>query len=355
MTTIRLKPLAEQTIVITGASSGIGLATARMAGQAGARVVMAARSKDALERAADEIRAAGGQAATVTADVGSSDEVEAIAAEAERAFGGFDSWVNNAGVGIWALIEEVPEADMRRLFETNFWGTVHGSTVALKHLKPKGGALINVGSVTSDRPFPLQGIYSASKHAVKGFTDALRMELEHGGAPVSVTLIKPASIGTPMPQHVDNHGAREAKFPGPVYAPEDVARAILHAAGHPVRDLFVGSAARITSVLGAVAPGLMDKLSARALVDAQYDPERPATPSDNLYHGRSEGEVRGDHGDANIRGSLSTRATTSGFARTVTIAGLAAVGAGLLFRSRDEEGQEDARLSRRVEAARGDA
>jgi len=355
MTKPRLKPLSEQVVVITGASSGIGLATARMAAQAGAKVVMAARSSEALNKAADDIRQAGGEATTVSADVGAQDEVDAIAAEALRAFGGFDTWVNNAGVGIWALIEEVPEADMRRLFDTNFWGTVHGSTAAVKHLKEKGGALINVGSVTSDRPFPLQGIYSASKHAVKGFTDALRMELDHEGAPVSVTLIKPASIGTPMPQHVDNHGAREAKFPGPVYAPEDVARAILHAAEHPVRDLFVGSAARVTSVLGAIAPGLMDKLSARTLVDAQYDPERPATLSDNLYHGRSEGEVRGDHGDANIRPSLSTRATSSGLARTVTIASLAAVGAGLLFRSRDEEGAEDARLSRRVEAARGDA
>lgn len=350
----KLKPLAQQVIVITGASSGIGLATARMAAEAGAKVVLAARSRDALERAADEIRAAGGEAVAVTADVGNSDEVDAIAAEAERAFGGFDTWVNNAGVGIWALIEEVPEADMRRLFETNFWGTVHGSTAALRHLKAKGGALINVGSVTSDRPFPLQGIYSASKHAVKGFTDALRMELDHEGAPVSVTLIKPASVGTPMPQHVDNHGAREAKFPGPVYAPEDVARAILHAAEHPVRDLFVGSAARVTSVLGAIAPGLMDKLSARTLVDAQYDPERPATPSDNLYHGRAEGEVRGDHGDATVRPSLSTRAVTSGLGRTVAIAGLAALGAGLFFRGSDEEDGEE-ELDRRVEAARGDA
>ena len=124
------------------------------------------------------------------------------------------------------------EANAWRLFEINFWGTVYGSLIAAEHLKRRGGALINVGSVASDLALPIQGMYSASKHAVRGFTDALRMELEEAGAPVSVTLIKPTSINTPLPQHARNDTDREPKLPPPVYEPEEVAMAILHAAQH---------------------------------------------------------------------------------------------------------------------------
>lgn len=132
-------------------------------------------------------------------------------------FGRIDTWVNNAGVGIWGVLEEVSEADMRRLFDTNFWGLVNGSLVAIPHLEAAGGgALINIGSVLSDRAVPLQGIYAASKHAVKGFTDALRMELGHRGSPVVVTLVKPWSAATPLPRHVRNYTGREAKLPPPV-------------------------------------------------------------------------------------------------------------------------------------------
>jgi short-subunit dehydrogenase len=184
---------------------------------------------------------------------------------------------------------------MRQLFETNFWGTVHGCKIAAKHLRAKGGAIINVGSLTSDRAFPVQGIYSASKHAVKGFTDALRTELAHEGAPISVTLVKPASIGTPMPQHVRDLHDREAKFPPPVYAPEEVAKTILHAAEYPVRDAFVGGGARMMSLLEGVAPKLLDWLGAKFLVPAQFG-DKEATVTDNLYHGQAEAKVRGGRG-----------------------------------------------------------
>jgi NAD(P)-dependent dehydrogenase (short-subunit alcohol dehydrogenase family) len=329
---VQLKPVSEQVIVITGASSGIGLATAKLAASRGAKVVLNARTREALAMAVDEIKYAGGEAVFVEADVSKAEDFEKIAAVAIDRFGRIDTWVNNAGVGIWGMIDEVGEADMRQLFETNFWGVVHGSQTAVKYLRDKGGAIINLGSLTSDRALPVQGIYSASKHAVKGFTDALRMELEHEGAPISVTLIKPASIGTPMPQHVkDMHGA-EPKFPPPVYAPEEVARTILHAAEYPVRDAFIGSGARMMGVLAGVAPRLLDWVSARFLVPAQFGTQ-PATRTDNLHAGQSEGKVRGDHQGSAIRPSLYTKAARHP-AITLTAAGAAAAGVGLFLWSR---------------------
>ena len=163
-------------------------------------------------------------------DVSRREDVEALAAETVRAYGGFDTWVNNAGLSIFGRLEEVSDADHRRLFDVNFWGIVYGSTVALQHLKKAGGALINLGSVASDLALPIQGMYSASKHAIKGFTDALRMELQEEGAPVSVTLIKPSGIDTPIADHAANHQDGAALLPPPVYDPELVAEAILDAA-----------------------------------------------------------------------------------------------------------------------------
>ena len=153
---VKLKPVSEQVIVITGASSGIGLATSRMAAGRGARLVLAARSGGALARLVDEIRAAGGQAVSVVADVAREDEVRGIVKAARDAFGGFDTWVNNAGIGMYGRLEELSIDDMRRLFETNFWGLVHGSLEAVRQLKERGGALVNVGSEVSERAVPLQ-------------------------------------------------------------------------------------------------------------------------------------------------------------------------------------------------------
>jgi NAD(P)-dependent dehydrogenase (short-subunit alcohol dehydrogenase family) len=347
---VKLKPVSEQVIVITGASSGIGLATARLAAERGARVVLSARTRDALAQAVDEIKQAGGEAVFVEADVGRREDMEKVAATALDRFGRIDSWVNNAGVGIWGLIDEVSEADMRQLFETNFWGVVYGSQVAARHLRGRGGAIINIGSITSDRAFPVQGIYSASKHAVKGFTDALRMELEHEGAPISVTLIKPASIGTPMPQHVKNYHDREANFPPPVYAPEEVAKTVLQAAEYSTRDAFIGGGARAISLVGEVAPRLLDWISAKFLVPAQFGSEE-ASRGNNLHAGLSEAAVRGDHQGSMIRPSLYTKAARHP-AITLTAAGAAAAGVGLFLwgRNRDEERRREAEISTEAEA-----
>jgi short-subunit dehydrogenase len=256
---VKLRHINEQVIVITGASSGIGLTTARMAAEQGARLVLAARNGEALDQLASELRRQGAQVATVAADVGSAPDVERIAQAAIERFGRIDTWVNNAGVGTFGRLEEVSLEDHQRLFQTNFWGVVNGSLEAVKRMKQRGGgALINLGSEVSERSVPLQGMYAASKHAVKAFTDALRMEMEKEGAPISVTLVRPAAIDTLFVVHAKNYMDKEAALPPPVYAPEIVAKAILYCAQHPKRDVFVGGASKVVSSSSAAMPRALD-------------------------------------------------------------------------------------------------
>jgi short-subunit dehydrogenase len=275
----RLKKLSEQVVVITGASSGIGLATARMAARQGARLVLAARNGQALGELNDELRAEGCEAIHVVADVGKLDDVRKIGEAAISRFGGFDTWINNAGVSIYGCIDEVPLEDHRRLFDTNFWGVVHGSMVAASHLRQGGGAIINLGSEVSDLAIPLQGMYSASKHAVKGFTDALRIELEAKGAPVCVTLIKPTAVDSMFVEHARNYLDVEPKLPAPLYAPKVAAEAILHAAQHPSRDIFVGGRARLAFSGAHFMPRLMDRYLQRFMFRQQRS-RRPAREHD---------------------------------------------------------------------------
>jgi short-subunit dehydrogenase len=306
----KLKKLDEQVIVITGASSGIGLVTARMAARRGAKVVLAARSEGALRQLRDEIRDAGGEAVYVVADVGDEQDVRRVAKAAFENFGGFDTWVNNAGVSIYGRVLDVSMEDHRRLFETNYWGLVHGSRVAAEHLKGRGGAIINVGSSLSDRAIPLQGTYCASKHAVKGYTDALRMELEEADAPVSVTLIKPSAIDTPYKDHAKNYLAVEPENPPPVYAPETVAEAILYSAEHPERDVFVGAGGKALSVSGGYAPRVTDKVMEAALFDIQQT-DKPSGEDrrDGLFQASEDLRERGGYEGHVAESSLYTKAT----------------------------------------------
>ncbi len=239
----RLKPLREQTIVVTGGSSGNGLATAREAVTRGAAVVLAARNGEALEAIRQEIVGNGGRAAIVVADVANAADVERIADTAVAEFGGFDSWVNDAAAATYGSVEEVSLQDHRRIFDVNYFGVLQGSLVALRHLRARGGgAIVNLGSVLSDRAMILQGPYSASKHAVQAATDALRMELERDRAPISVTLIKPGSIATPYPEHARNYMDAPPRLPPLLYDPALVADAILFACENPRRQLYVGAA-----------------------------------------------------------------------------------------------------------------
>ena len=331
--TVKLKPLNEQVIVITGATSGIGLCTARMAAKRGARVVVASRNEEALTKLTDEINNSGGQAAYVRADVGDEGDIKKIAAEALNKFGTFDTWVNNAAGSIYGKLEDVPIEDFRRLFETNFWGCVYGSLVAARNLKTTGGAIINVGSTLSDRAIPLQGMYCASKHAVKGFTDALRVELESENAPISVTLIKPSAIDTPYIEHAPNYLDVEPLNPPPIYSPNAVAETILYCAETPVRDVFVGIAGKAHEMAGHYAPRLFDLLMEATYLGQTRSGEPPKPkPMQSLHQSRDARlHERGTYDGPVLESSVYTQASLHPVVTGAVAGAVLAAGAGIAY------------------------
>ncbi len=295
----KLKSIDQQVIVITGASSGIGLATAQLAAQQGAAVVLAARSSQTLEDLASYINSNGGRAHAVMADVADRQHLQVVAEEAISQFGRIDTWVNNAGLSIYGRLDEVSEEDSRRLFDINFWGVVNGSLVALPYLKQNGGALINVGSEVSEAVVPLLGMYSATKHAVKGFTDALRIEIEEiDKAPVSITLIQPTATNTPFPHHAKNYMDKEPSLPSPTIDPRKVAEAILSAAQKPQPAVKVGAMSKMNTFIAKAAPGLGEWLASKQASSFKGN-EPPRNPDGALYcPAESTGDSGRIHGEA---------------------------------------------------------
>jgi len=287
-----LKPVKQQTIVITGATSGIGLATARRAARAGACVFLIARGETDLKTLVEELQRDGARVAYGVADVGDHDALALAADKCVRLFGGFDTWVNNAGVSIYGPIRETTLEDQHRLFQTNYWGVVNGSLIAADHLRARldGGTIVNVGSVLGDAPIPVQGLYSASKHAVKGFTNAFRMELMRENSPVAVSLVKPSAIDTPYNRHARNLTGQAFHNPQPVYATGVVADTVLWCATHRIREITVGAGGRVIASFYALLPGVAEPLLARFAPVLMRDRGSADQPyDDGLYEASDDG------------------------------------------------------------------
>lgn len=336
----RFKPVSEQVLVITGASSGIGLATAKLAAKKGAKVVLSSRNGQELRRIAAELRSQGADVLAVEADVSRPGDLLRVKAEAIGRYGRVDTWVNNAGLSIFGNLLDVPYDDERRLFDINFWGVRHGCHAAVEAMKNSGGGvIINLGSEVSGRSIPVQGIYAASKHAVKAYTDSLRMDLEKQGANIFVSLVRPTAINTPFAEHAKNYLREgEPSLPSPTYHPDVVARAILECAEHPQRDVYVGASARLFDVLDTFFPRMLDKLMEGMMYKEQSKgTKEPHTEAQEaLDHPPArEGRVLGNNRGLMHRTSLYTSATQRPLRSLLVVAGMMA--AGVVFASKRAE------------------
>jgi short-subunit dehydrogenase len=310
MGTNKQRPLAEQVVVITGASSGIGRETAELLAERGASVVVAARNETALDTLVTEIEGRGGRAERVVADVADPAQVELIGERAVARFGRVDTWVNNAAVSIYATVEQLEPAEMRRLIEVNLLGVMYGSRVALTLMKPHGsGTIINVGSALSDRAVPLQSAYSAAKHGIAGFSEALRLELERDESGIGVVLIQPSSINTPFFSWARSKvGAQPQPIP-PVYEPSVVAEAIAHAAEHGGREIVVGGAGKLLTLGQWLSPSLVDRYLLQGdRGTATQTTDQPDDGVDNLFEpSTGPGRSTGDFGEGAKATSVYTR------------------------------------------------
>lgn len=289
--------LKDQVVVITGASSGIGRATALRFGKAGAKIVLAARNVVGLQEVADEVRHAGSEALVVPTDVSDWAQVERLAHTAVTAFGRIDTWVNDAGVGVYATAEETSVEETHQVMQTNFMGVVHGVKAALPYMETQhSGTIINVGSVESQVALPYNSAYAASKHAIKGYTEALRIELEHLQSGINVTLIMPAAMNTPFFNHALSKLGVLPQPAGPVYKPELVADAIVYAAEHPQRDVYVGGGGLLFGLMERISPTLTDKLmTAGGTMFRAQESKRPDNGETTLFNTIPEtGRVSGD-------------------------------------------------------------
>lgn len=328
MSRVHLKPLKQQVILITGASSGIGLATARLAARRGARVFLIARGGDALAEAAEALRTAGGEADHAVADVGDREALEAAFDAAVARFGRIDTVVSDAGVTIYSNLLETNRDAHERMFRTNYWGAVNTAELAVPRLQASGGgALIVVGSIASVMATPVMGAYAATKHAVKGYVDSLRIELNRDKVPVSLTLVKPSGIATPLDDHADVELPGAGLIPPPHYAPEVVAAAILRAAVRPFREITVGGVGEAQIMFATHFPGLFSKL-AGAMTPILTDKTKTARP-DNLDAPTDGGDVHSRREGGGRPFSVYTAAATHpGLAFAATLAaGLAVVAA----------------------------
>ncbi|MFF9086304.1 SDR family oxidoreductase [Streptomyces sp. NPDC014991] len=288
------------TVVITGASAGIGRATARLYARRGADVVLVARGEGGLKEAADEVAALGGRPLVQVADVADPAQLEAAADAAEKALGPIDVWINCAFSTVFAPFAEITAEEFERVTDVTYLGFVNGTRTALKRMLPRDrGTIVQVGSALGERSIPLQSAYCGAKHAINGFTSALRTELLHRGSNVHVTVAQMPAVNTPQFQWVRSRLPRHPMPVAPIYQPEVAARSVLYAAEHPRRkQYYVGASTAATIWANRLVPALLDRYLARTGFDSQQTDRIPPAGLDNLFEpvDRERADDRGAHG-----------------------------------------------------------
>ncbi|MBP7149006.1 MAG: SDR family oxidoreductase [Acidobacteria bacterium] len=330
----------REVVVITGASAGVGRATAREFGRRGARVGLLARGVDGLEGARREVEEEGGEALVLPTDVADAGRVEAAAAAVEERFGPIDVWVNNAMVSVFSPVKEMSVEEYRRVTEVTYLGYVHGTLAALRRMLPRDrGTIVQVGSALAYRSIPLQSAYCAAKHAIAGFTESLRCELLHDKSNVHVTEVHLPALNTPQFRWVRSRLPRKAQPVPPIFQPEVAARGIVFAAHSRRRELWLAWPVAKAIVGDKIAPGLLDRFLARVGYDAQQTDEPAEARPDNLWE-----PLPGDHGahgvfDERSRASSGYLWLTRNRGWIAAAAGVAAAGLalGALARARGRD------------------
>jgi len=280
-------------VVVTGASAGVGRATAREFARGGASIGLLARGSDGLEGAKRDVETLGGRAMIIPIDVAEHAQVEAAAEQIEQELGPIDIWVNNAMVSVLSPVKEMQAEEFRRVTEVTYLGYVYGTLSALKRMLPRDkGVIIQVGSALAYRAIPLQSAYCGAKHAIQGFTESLRSELIHDGSRVRVTIVQLPAVNTPQFDWIRTRMPRHPQPVPPIYQPEVIARAIVWASEHHRRELCVGTST-VKAIMGdKIIPGVLDHYLAWIGYTAQQTNE-PVDPNrrDNLYQ-----PLPGDHG-----------------------------------------------------------
>jgi NAD(P)-dependent dehydrogenase (short-subunit alcohol dehydrogenase family) len=278
------KPVSDQVVVVVGASSGIGRATALAFAREGARVVVAARSTDDLDSLVTEITDGGGSALSVPTDITQAEQLRVLAAAAASRYGRIDTWVNVAATSVYGKVEDIPNEEYERVLQVNALGHVYATKAALPHLRAAGGgAVIGIGSVESYRAVPDHAPYTMSKFALRAFYDTLRIELAEEGVPIGVTTILPPGIDTPFFEHARAHQAELPKPPPPMYAPEVVAAAVVRAARKPTREVPIGGAALGFLTAQRFSPAVTDAvMAAGSLLSKLQKSTLPDDDRDNV-------------------------------------------------------------------------
>ncbi len=295
--------MSVETVVVTGASAGLGRAIAKEFGKHGAQVALLARGKQGLDAAAAEIESTGGKALPIPTDVSDAAAVEAAAEKAEERFGPIDVWVNNAMVSVFSPVKEMKAEEYKRATDVTYLGVVYGTLAALRRMLPRDrGTVVQVGSALAYRSIPLQSAYCGAKHAIVGFTDSLRCELIHDNSRIRVTMVHMPAMNTPQFSWVKSRLAHKPQPVPPIYEPEVGARAVYWAAHHDRREIYVGAPTVGAIVGNKIAPGALDRYLGRTGFQSQQTPEMddPTRPN-NLWDPVDAGEDHGAHGSFDSR------------------------------------------------------